>query len=382
MNVQQKLTVLATIVCVVLLLGGAQVILLSTENDTALAATPAGQLRSSALEEYKNADQTGEKYQSHWGTEGGDWSLDFLYYCADTANLVGEDKPLGEFTRDYNEVLSRLKNQEAAIYSAAEAMPQPGDLVFFYKTTTGHCAEDVSGEPENLCRVGIVVSFMEKELAVLSGNDQGRVRLRTYNDLCGTTNPDEAVWCFVRLAGGLENLTDFVCRWEGFAKYPIWDYAQWSVGYGTRCPDDKLEYYKTNGITIEEAKELLAQYIDSSIQSVESYCKREGLNLTYYQRDALVSLTYNIGAGWMSNGYESLERVIANPYDPDELVETFAGICHAGGKILPALVERRICEAWLFLTGEYVKNVYDTDYDYAIRGGQVYVYKSQKEDNP
>ena len=53
MNVQQKLTVLATIVCVVLLLGGAQVILLSTENDTALAATPAGQLRSSALEEYK-----------------------------------------------------------------------------------------------------------------------------------------------------------------------------------------------------------------------------------------------------------------------------------------------------------------------------------------
>ena len=78
MNVQQKLTVLATIVCVVLLLGGAQVILLSTENDTALAATPAGQLRSSALEEYKNADQTGEKYQSHWGTEGGDWSLDFL----------------------------------------------------------------------------------------------------------------------------------------------------------------------------------------------------------------------------------------------------------------------------------------------------------------
>ena len=161
MNVQQKLTVLATIVCVVLLLGGAQVILLSTENDTALAATPAGQLRSSALEEYKNADQTGEKYQSHWGTEGGDWSLDFLYYCADTANLVGEDKPLGEFTRDYNEVLSRLKNQEAAIYSAAEAMPQPGDLVFFYKTTTGHCAEDVSGEPENLCRVGLVVSFME-----------------------------------------------------------------------------------------------------------------------------------------------------------------------------------------------------------------------------
>ena len=74
--------------------------------------------------------------------------------------------------------------------------------------------------------------------------------------------------------------------------------------------------------------------------------------------------------------------MIANPYDPDELVETCAGICHAGGKILPALAERRICEAWLFLTGEYAKNVSDTDYDYAIRGGQVYVYQSKKEDNP
>lgn len=380
MNVQRKLTVFATIVCVVLLLGSSQLFFFPTGNDTVLAATPAGQLRSSSMKELENADQTGEKYQSHWGTEGGDWSLDFLYYCADTSDLVGEDKPLGEFTRDYNEVLSRLKSYDAAIYSAEEAMPQPGDLVFFYKTTTGHCAEDVSGEPENLCRVGIVVSFVEKELAVLSGNDQGRVQLRTYNDLCGPTNPDEAIWCFVRLAGGLENLTDFVCRWEGFAKYPIWDYAQWSVGYGTRCPDDKLEYYKTNGITVEEAKELLAQYIDSSVQSVENYCKREGLNLTYYQRDALASLTYNIGAGWMTKGYESLERVIANPYDPDELVETFAGICHAGGKILPALVERRICEAWLFLTGIYTNNYQETGYRYEIIADEVKTYRTEMED--
>ena len=45
-------------------------------------------------------------------------------------------------------------------------------------------------------------------------------------------------------------------REEGFSKKPYWDYAQWTVGYGTKCPDDKLEEYKQNGIT-EEAAELI-----------------------------------------------------------------------------------------------------------------------------
>ena len=37
---------------------------------------------------------------------------------------------------------------------------------------------------------------------------------------------------------------------EGFVRYPQWDYGQYSIGYGTRCPDDMLEYYKENGITV------------------------------------------------------------------------------------------------------------------------------------
>ena len=44
---------------------------------------------------------------------------------------------------------------------------------------------------------------------------------------------------------------------EGFVKYPMWDYAQYSVGYGTKCPDDKLEEYSKNGITKKEAEALL-----------------------------------------------------------------------------------------------------------------------------
>ena len=32
-------------------------------------------------------------------------------------------------------------------------------------------------------------------------------------------------------------------KMEGFSKYPVYDYGQYSVGYGTRCPADKLDYY-------------------------------------------------------------------------------------------------------------------------------------------
>ena len=39
---------------------------------------------------------------------------------------------------------------------------------------------------------------------------------------------------------------------EGFSKYPYWDASQWTVGYGTRCPDNKLEEYKKNGFKVNK----------------------------------------------------------------------------------------------------------------------------------
>ena len=41
----------------------------------------------------------------------------------------------------------------------------------------------------------------------------------------------------------------FIKDHEGFVEYPMWDYGQYSIGYGSRCPDDKLEEYRENGIT-------------------------------------------------------------------------------------------------------------------------------------
>ena len=38
-----------------------------------------------------------------------------------------------------------------------------------------------------------------------------------------------------------EECIEFIKQIEGFHAIPYWDYAQWTVGYGTKCPDDKLE---------------------------------------------------------------------------------------------------------------------------------------------
>ena len=36
-------------------------------------------------------------------------------------------------------------------------------------------------------------------------------------------------------------LVEVLKKEEGFSEKPYWDYGQYTVGYGTRCPDDMLE---------------------------------------------------------------------------------------------------------------------------------------------
>ena len=75
---------------------------------------------------------------------------------------------------------------------------------------------------------------------------------------------------------------------EGFVRYPMWDYAQWTVGYVTRCPDDMLEYYKQNGITKEEAEKLLRTFLINFENEIHKFMDRTGLTLSQNQFDALL----------------------------------------------------------------------------------------------
>lgn len=154
-------------------------------------------------------------------------------------------------------------------------------------------------------------------------------------------------------------------NFEGFAKYPAWDYAQYSVGYGSRCPDEDYDRYMANGITHEEADALFRQHIKKHENMVNKFANENNLVLTQNQFDALVSFSYNVGAGWMNHPEYRITDAVLNGADDNEFIFAMVQWCNAGGKILSGLVRRRLAEANVYLNGEYTNNIPDA-YRYVI----------------
>lgn len=148
-----------------------------------------------------------------------------------------------------------------------------------------------------------------------------------------------------------EAMVDVLKTMEGFSEKPYWDYAQWTVGYGTRCPDDKLDEYRANGITREEAQALLEAALSSFETAVNNFAFQYDLNLKQNQFDALVSFSYNCGTAWMyeTTGYFNTAVRLG------DMGNAFIyGIClysTAGGDYI--LTERRMCEADMYINGAY-----------------------------
>ena len=140
---------------------------------------------------------------------------------------------------------------------------------------------------------------------------------------------------------------------EGFYAIPYWDYSQWTVGFGTRCPDDQLEYYKQVGIPVEEANALLHEQLKTFETSVRNFAKKYGLNLTQNQFDALVSFTYNLGGGVLSKESNTIVSAILSGKTGNDLIYAFSVYCMAGGEFLPGLMRRRLAEANMFINGGY-----------------------------
>ncbi len=118
----------------------------------------------------------------------------------------------------------------------------------------------------------------------------------------------------------------------------------WTIGYGaTRYADgtkvkegDKLK-------SKEEAVELLKVMIKSYENSVDKLVTSK---INPFQRDALTSFTYNLGA--MNLGKSTLlKKVNRNPDDPT-IKEEFAKWVHSGKKVLKGLVNRRNAEIELY----------------------------------
>jgi TolA-binding protein len=74
---------------------------------------------------------------------------------------------------------------------------------------------------------------------------------------------------------------------EGFEAIPYWDYGQWTVGYGTRCPKDMVDYYKANGISEADAENLLKEFLKNYNEDVNEFADKYNLTMTQQQFDAL-----------------------------------------------------------------------------------------------
>lgn len=152
---------------------------------------------------------------------------------------------------------------------------------------------------------------------------------------------------------------------EGFSSTPYWDYAQWTVGYGTKCPDDMLEYYKQYGIKEEEAEVLLRTYLTRFESELHKFMNRTGVKLNQNQFDALLMFTYNCGSGWSYDTSGTFYNAIVSGATGNELIYAFSRWCSAGGQILTSLLRRRLCEANMYLNGEYSQTVPD-HYGYVL----------------
>lgn len=160
---------------------------------------------------------------------------------------------------------------------------------------------------------------------------------------------------------------------EGFSRTPYWDYAQWTVGYGTKCPDDMLDYYKQYGITEAEAESLLCTYLSLFESEIIKFMSRTGVTLTQNQFDALVLFSYNCGSGWSYETSGTFYNAIVNGATGNDLIYAFCRWSSAGGQVQTYLLRRRLCEANMYLNGEYSQTP-PSNYGYVLydaNGGKV-----------
>lgn len=141
-------------------------------------------------------------------------------------------------------------------------------------------------------------------------------------------------------------------KMEGFHGVAYWDYGQWTIGYGTRCPAGKEKYYtEENPMTVEEAVALLHTELAEFENAVNKFAKKYSLHFSQNQFDALVSFSYNCGGSWMSSATNNIVKAILNGSKPSEFIYAMCLWSRAGTDYI--LQKRRLSEANMYLNGVY-----------------------------
>ena len=157
----------------------------------------------------------------------------------------------------------------------------------------------------------------------------------------------------------------FIKKQEGFTHYKVWDYSQYSIGYGTQC---KAADYP-NGITYEEADQLLRNRLRQLEPYLNAFIQKNNLPFTQNNYDAMMSFTYNLGTSWM-NSHNRLSDLLTSgdPFGPSDFASAISVWCHTANGISPGLIDRRILETQMFLYGDYT-GMNSQQYCYVIFNG-------------
>ena len=140
--------------------------------------------------------------------------------------------------------------------------------------------------------------------------------------------------------------------WEGFKSKPYWDVNNYRIGYGTTVPKDKLEQWRETGITEELADQLLREHLQSSEEKVNAFIDKYDLKATQGMFDALVSISFNCGSGWLSQE-STLRTAIIEGWTGNDLLFAFGQWSTAGGSTRESLINRRMSECNMYLNGIY-----------------------------
>ena len=134
---------------------------------------------------------------------------------------------------------------------------------------------------------------------------------------------------------------DLIKRFEGFSATPYLCPAGYlTIGYGHLLQSPVVS--RQSPVSEAEAEELLR----GDVQVAEKAVMRLiAVPVTQHQFDALVSFTFNLGAGALQR---STLRRKANRGEHEAVAQELLKWVFAGGKRLPGLIRRRQAEAELY----------------------------------
>ena len=133
----------------------------------------------------------------------------------------------------------------------------------------------------------------------------------------------------------------FIKNYEGFSGTPYKDGNRYSIGYGTKCPDDMVEYYTQTPMTKEEADAEMRKVLASFEKAVNQFIDKNSVTFEQQQFDAVVSLVYNCGTSYLTKG-TTLIAALTNDVTESELIYAFCIYNKSKGSVSVPHVKRRM----------------------------------------